>query len=143
MGALQWQRNRYSHAPGQEKTGSRCRRSYRCWRNSAQTRTDTARISRLLRLARKSNGRGRTMLESNSSGKSTGSGRKEAAVRDWVRIPDKTKVRYRLEDHRGAVDGLTEMVTGVKRNPDGRTQYRIDIGQPQRLLAAEEDLVIL
>jgi hypothetical protein len=60
-----------------------------------------------------------------------------------VRIPDKTKVRYRLEDHRGAVDGLTEMVTGVKRNPDGRTQYRIDVGQPQRLLAAEEDLVIL
>lgn len=83
------------------------------------------------------------MLASNSSGKSTGSGRKEAAVRDWVRIPDKTKVQYRLEDHRGAVDGLTEMVTGVKRNPDGRTQYRIDVGQPQRLLAAEEDLVIL
>ncbi|MGH7235623.1 MAG: hypothetical protein ACREIO_04500 [Nitrospiraceae bacterium] len=64
-------------------------------------------------------------------------------MRDWVRIPDKTKVQYRLEDHRGAVDGLTEMVTGTKRNPDGRTQYRIDVGQPQRLLAAEEDLVIL
>src|SRR5881628_3781056 len=77
------------------------------------------------------------MLASNSSGKSTGSGRKEAAVKDWVRIPDKTKVQYRLEDHRGAVDGLTEMVTGVKRNPDGRTQYRIDVGQPQRLLAAK------
>src|SRR5437867_11305195 len=83
------------------------------------------------------------MLASNSSGKSTGSGRKEAAVKDWVRIPDKTKVQYRLEDHRGAVDGLTEIVTGPKRNPDGRTQYRINVGQPQRLLAAEEDLVIL
>lgn len=83
------------------------------------------------------------MLASNPSGKSTGSGRKDVAVRDWVRIPDKTKVQYRLEDHRGAVDGLTEMVTGSKRNPDGRTQYRIDVGQPQRLLAAEEDLVIL
>src|SRR2546427_12089007 len=83
------------------------------------------------------------MLASNSSGKSTGSGRKEAAVKDWVRIPDKTKVQYRLEDHRGAVDGLTEMGTGVKSKPGGGTQYRIDVGQPQRLLAAEEELVIL
>jgi len=83
------------------------------------------------------------MTTSNSSGKSTGSGHREVAMREWVRIPDKTTVRHRLEDHQGAVDGLTEIVTGSKRNPDGRTQYRIDVGQPQRLLAAEEDLVIL
>jgi len=83
------------------------------------------------------------MTTSNSSGKSTGSGHREVAMREWVRIPDKTTVRHRLEDHQGAVDGLTEIVTGPKRNPDGRTQYRIDVGQPQRLLAAEEDLVIL
>ncbi len=83
------------------------------------------------------------MTTSNSSGKSTGSGHREAAMREWVRIPDKTTVRHRLEAHQGAVDGLTEIVTGPKRNPDGRTQYRIDVGQPQRLLAAEEDLVIL
>jgi len=83
------------------------------------------------------------MTASNSSGKSTGSGHREVAMREWVRIPDKTTVRHRLEDHQGAVDGLTEIVTGSKRNPDGRTQYRIDVGQPQRLLAAEEDLVIL
>src|SRR5207244_9144377 len=61
----------------------------------------------------------------------------------WVRRTCKHSVLCRLEEQRGAVDGLTEMVTGVKRNPDGRTQYRIDVGQPQRLLAAEEDLVIL
>lgn len=83
------------------------------------------------------------MTDTNASGRSAGSGQRDVTKRDWVRIPDKTKVQYRLEDHRGAVDGLTEMVTGVKRNPDGRTQYRIDVGQPQRLLAAEEDLVIL
>lgn len=83
------------------------------------------------------------MTASNSPGKSTGSGHKEVAMREWVRIPDKTRVRHRLEDHQGAVDGLTEIVTGPKRNPDGRTLYRIDVGQPQRLLAAEEDLVIL
>lgn len=83
------------------------------------------------------------MTASNSPGKSTGSGHKEGAMREWVRIPNKTKVRHRLENHQGAVDGLTEIVTGPKRNPDGRTQYRIDVGQPLRLLAAEEDLVIL
>ncbi|MGH7227679.1 MAG: hypothetical protein ACREIH_00580 [Nitrospiraceae bacterium] len=83
------------------------------------------------------------MTTSNSSGKSTGSGHRDVAMREWVRIPDKTTVRHRLDDHQGAVDGLTEIVTGPKRNPDGRTQYRIDVGQPQRLLAAEEDLVIL
>jgi hypothetical protein len=62
---------------------------------------------------------------------------------DWTRIPDKTKVRHRLDDNLGTVDGLTEVVLGPKRNPDRRTQYRIYVGKPQRLLAAEEDLLIL
>lgn len=83
------------------------------------------------------------MTTSNLSGKSTGSGHREGAMKEWVRIPDKTTVRHRLEDHQGAVDGLTEIVAGPKRNPDGRTQYRINVGEPQRLLVAEEDLVIL
>lgn len=83
------------------------------------------------------------MITSNLSGKSTGRAQKEVAMREWMRIPDKTKVRHRLEDHQGAVDGLTEIVTGPKRNPDGRTLYRIDVGLPLRLLAADEDLLIL
>jgi hypothetical protein len=64
-------------------------------------------------------------------------------VEAWVRIPDKTKVRYRNSTQQGTVDGLTEIVTPGKRNPDGRTQYRVNVGEPQRMLVAEEDLLIL
>lgn len=63
--------------------------------------------------------------------------------KNWVSIPDGTKVRHRQEGHEGFIDGLTEIITGPRRNPDGRTQYRIDVGSPQRKLAAEEDLLIV
>ena len=67
-----------------------------------------------------------------------------AVGKGWVRIPDGTKVKHRLEGYEGAVDGLTEMIAkGATLNPDRRTQYRIDVGTPQRRLAVEEDLLIL
>jgi hypothetical protein len=61
----------------------------------------------------------------------------------WVRIPDGTRVRHRHDGHDGFIDGLTELVTGPDRNPDGRTQYRLNIGAPARQLVAENDLCIL
>jgi hypothetical protein len=61
----------------------------------------------------------------------------------WRRIPDGTKVRNRLDGHDGFIDGLTEIVVGQGRNPDGRTQYRVNIGSPLRQLAIEEDLCVL
>jgi hypothetical protein len=60
----------------------------------------------------------------------------------WVRIPDGTRVRHRVEGQEGAIDGLTELITDSSLNPDGRTQYRIDVGTPYRKLAAEDDLMI-
>jgi hypothetical protein len=66
-----------------------------------------------------------------------------ATGRSWIRIPDGTKVRHRSDGHEGYIDGLTEIVTGPRRNPDGRTQYRLNIGEPDRILAVEEDLLIL
>ena len=50
----------------------------------------------------------------------------------WVRIPDGTKVRHRLDGDEGFIDGLTEILTGPQRNPDGRTQYRVNVGGDQR-----------
>lgn len=67
----------------------------------------------------------------------------DTGKKNWVRIPDGTKVRHRQEGHEGFIDGLTEIITSLRRNPDGRTQYRIDVGSPGRKLAAEEDLLIL
>ncbi len=61
----------------------------------------------------------------------------------WVRIPDGTRVRHRLEGHEGFIDGLTELVTGPARNPDGKTQYRMNVGAPMRQLVAENELCIL
>jgi hypothetical protein len=63
--------------------------------------------------------------------------------RKWVRIPNGTKVRIGAGGRDGTIDGLTELVTGSRRNPDGRTQYRINVGEPERTLAVEDDLVIL
>ena len=59
------------------------------------------------------------------------------------RIPDGTKVRHRSGEFEGFIDGLTELVIGPSRNPDKRTQYRINVGEPMRQLAAESDLLIL
>lgn len=62
---------------------------------------------------------------------------------EWVRIPDGTRVKHRHEGHEGVIDGLTEMVTGASRNPDGRTQYRMNIGTSTRQLVTQDDLCIL
>lgn len=70
-------------------------------------------------------------------------GRLDTGKKNWVRIPDGTKVRHRLEQHEGVIDGLTEIFTDARRNPDGRTQYRVNVGTPERKLAVEEDLLIL
>lgn len=67
----------------------------------------------------------------------------DTGKRAWGRIPDGTKVRHRQEGHEGVIDGLTEIVNGPGRNPDGRTQYRVNVGEPVRKLAAEQELLIL
>jgi hypothetical protein len=61
----------------------------------------------------------------------------------WIRIPDGTRVRLRENGQEGIVDGLTELVTGPGRNPDGRTQYRINLGDQARTLVIEDDLLVL
>jgi hypothetical protein len=60
-----------------------------------------------------------------------------------VRISDGTKVRFREGGHEGTIDGLTELVVGPGRNPDNRTQYRINLGEFDRTLAIEHDLLVL
>lgn len=61
----------------------------------------------------------------------------------WIRIPNGTKVRHRHEGYDGHIDGLTEIVVGPHRNPDGKTQYRMNIGGANRRLVTEDDLSIL
>jgi hypothetical protein len=65
------------------------------------------------------------------------------SVERWVRIPDGTKVRHRSEAYEGVIDGLTEIVSGSERNPDGKTQYRVNVGDSTRLLVSEDHLNIL
>jgi hypothetical protein len=64
-------------------------------------------------------------------------------VKRWVRIPDGTKVKFREDGREGIIDGLTELVVGPGRNPDSRTQYRINVGDLDRTLAIEDDLLVL
>src|SRR5574339_725437 len=64
-------------------------------------------------------------------------------VTHWVRIPDGTRVRHRSEAYEGVIDGLTEIVSGSDRNPDGKTQYRVNVGDSTRLLVSEDHLNIL
>lgn len=64
-------------------------------------------------------------------------------VARWVRIPDGTRVRDRSEAYEGVIDGLTELVSGSERNPDGKTQYRVNVGDSTRMLVSEEHLNIL
>jgi hypothetical protein len=64
-------------------------------------------------------------------------------VEHWVRIPDGTRVRHRSQTYEGVVDGLTEIVSGSERNPDGKTQYRVNVGGSTRLLVSEDHLDIL
>jgi len=61
----------------------------------------------------------------------------------WVRIPDGIMVKHRHEGQEGFIDGLTEIVVGADRNPDGRTQYRMNTGVATRRLVVEDDLCIL
>ena len=61
----------------------------------------------------------------------------------WRRIPNGTRVRLRENAQEGVIDGLTELVVGPGRNPDGRTQYRINLGDPDRMLVAEDALLIM
>jgi hypothetical protein len=71
---------------------------------------------------------------------------KRTAEKAWSRIPDGTKVRHTSDGNDGCdgfIDGLTEIVNSPKRNPDGKTLYRLNVGTPQRQLAAEADLLIL
>jgi hypothetical protein len=60
-----------------------------------------------------------------------------------MRIPDGTRVRHRQGAYDGFIDGLTEFATGPARNPDGKTQYRVNIGGSVRELVTEDDLCIL
>ena len=64
-------------------------------------------------------------------------------VKRWVRIPDGTKVRLREDRCEGIIGGLTELVVGPGLNPYSRTQYRINVGDPDRTLAIEDDLLVL
>lgn len=61
----------------------------------------------------------------------------------WMRIPDGTKVRLCEGGQEGVIDGLTELVVGQGRNPDGRTQYRLNVGDQARMLVAQEGLLVL
>ncbi|HET9575185.1 MAG TPA: hypothetical protein VFP04_02220 [Nitrospira sp.] len=65
------------------------------------------------------------------------------AGNSWRRIPNGTRVRLRENAQEGVIDGLTELVVGPSRNPDGRTQYRINLGDPDRMLVAEDALLIM
>ena len=61
----------------------------------------------------------------------------------WIRIPDGSMVRHRREGHGGYIDGLTELVLGPARNPDGKTQYGMNVGASTRELVVEDDLCIV
>jgi hypothetical protein len=67
----------------------------------------------------------------------------QRAAKTWKRIPDGIRVRLRENAQEGVIDGLTELVIGPERNPDGRTQYRVNFGHSERMLVAEDALVIL
>lgn len=61
----------------------------------------------------------------------------------WTRFPNGTKVRLLEGGQEGLIDGMTELVVGPGRNPDGRTQYRLNVGDQSRILAGQDDLAVL
>jgi hypothetical protein len=73
----------------------------------------------------------------------TASNIRPASAEHWVRIPNGTRVRHRSEAYEGIIDGLTEIVSGSERNPDGKTQYRVKVEEGTRLLVPEQHLNIL
>ena len=62
-----------------------------------------------------------------------------AANKAWTRFPNGTKVRLLEGGQEGSIDGMTELVVGPGRNPDGRTQYRLNVGDQSRILAVLTD----
>jgi hypothetical protein len=66
-----------------------------------------------------------------------------SAAKPWTRFPNGTKVRLLEGGQEGLIDGMTELVMGPGRNPDGRTQYRLNVGDQSRLLAGRDDLALL
>ena len=66
-----------------------------------------------------------------------------SAATTWKRIPDGIRVRLRENAEEGVIDGLTELVIGPARNPDRRTQYRINTGHTERMLVGEDALAIV
>jgi len=61
----------------------------------------------------------------------------------WTRFPNGTKVRLLEGGQEGSIDGMTELVVGPGRNPDGRTQYRLNVGDQSRILAGQGDRAVL
>jgi len=45
-----------------------------------------------------------------------------SAAKPWTRFPNGTKVRLLEGGQEGLIDGMTELVVGPGRNPDGRTR---------------------
>jgi len=68
---------------------------------------------------------------------------KNVSKSSWTQIPNGTKVRLAEGGIKGVIDGVTEFVIGALRNPDGRSQYRVNVGNPLRMLVAQQDLVVL
>ena len=50
------------------------------------------------------------------------------AASQWCEFRTARWWQHRLDGQKG-IDGLTEIVNGPSRNPDGRTQYRINVGK--------------
>jgi hypothetical protein len=73
----------------------------------------------------------------------TANNTRPAPAEHWLRIPNGTRVRHRSEPYEGIIDGLTEIVSGSERNPDGKTQYRVKVEGGTRLLVPEQHLNIL
>lgn len=66
-----------------------------------------------------------------------------SANQPWTRFPNGTKVRLLEGGQEGVIDGMTELVVGPGRNPDGRTQYRLNVGERNRMLVGQGDLAVL
>jgi hypothetical protein len=58
-------------------------------------------------------------------------------------IPNGTTVRLLEGGQEGSIDGMTELVVGPGRNSDGRTQYRLNVGDQSHILAGQGDLAVL
>ena len=62
----------------------------------------------------------------------------------WQPLEDGTKVQHHLDGYVGFIEGVTENCEGPKRNPDGKTQYRVRIKSTSTItLATADELEIL